>query len=53
MSHGNTMYNVLTSDGMHGNQPATDSHVVCLPLFHTFGATVHDALRTGQVPGPP
>ncbi|MEU8526532.1 long-chain fatty acid--CoA ligase [Streptomyces sp. NPDC048629] len=40
LSHANTMFNVLTVNRMFQNRPATDSHVVCLPLFHTFGATV-------------
>ncbi|MFE3777642.1 AMP-binding protein, partial [Amycolatopsis sp. NPDC059090] len=40
LSHGNTMLNVLTANRILRNRPASDSHVVCLPLFHTFGATV-------------
>ncbi|MEU9858541.1 long-chain fatty acid--CoA ligase [Streptomyces sp. NPDC047974] len=40
LSHANTMFNVLTVNRMLQNRLATDSHVVCLPLFHTFGATV-------------
>ncbi|MFD9961872.1 long-chain fatty acid--CoA ligase [Amycolatopsis sp. NPDC058986] len=40
LSHGNTMLNVLTANRILRNRPAADSHVVCLPLFHTFGATV-------------
>ncbi|MGV9294036.1 long-chain-fatty-acid--CoA ligase [Amycolatopsis sp. NPDC003676] len=39
LSHGNTMLNVLTLNRILRNRPAGDSHVVCLPLFHTFGAT--------------
>ncbi|QES09780.1 long-chain fatty acid--CoA ligase [Streptomyces venezuelae] len=40
LSHANTMMNVLACNRLFRNEPATDSHVVCLPLFHTFGATV-------------
>ncbi|MGW1117088.1 long-chain-fatty-acid--CoA ligase [Streptomyces tanashiensis] len=40
LSHANTMMNVLASNRLFRNEPAADSHVVCLPLFHTFGATV-------------
>ncbi|WP_162834412.1 long-chain-fatty-acid--CoA ligase [Amycolatopsis circi] len=40
LSHGNTMLNVLASNRILRNRPASDSHLVCLPLFHTFGATV-------------
>ncbi|MEU9994007.1 long-chain fatty acid--CoA ligase [Streptomyces sp. NPDC050848] len=40
LSHSNTMMNVVANNRLFRNEPATDSHVVCLPLFHTFGATV-------------
>ncbi len=40
LSHANTMMNVLTVNRLFESWPATDSHVVTLPLFHTFGATV-------------
>jgi long-chain acyl-CoA synthetase len=40
LSHSNTMMNVLTMNRLFGNQPASDTHVLTLPLFHTFGATV-------------
>ncbi|MER6426274.1 long-chain fatty acid--CoA ligase [Streptomyces sp900105245] len=40
LSHANTMMNVLANNRLFRSEPATDSHVVCLPLFHTFGATV-------------
>ncbi|WP_282693485.1 long-chain fatty acid--CoA ligase [Streptomyces sp. CC208A] len=40
LSHANTMMNVMACNRMFGSRPATDSHVLCLPLFHTFGATV-------------
>jgi len=32
--------NVITMNRLFNSQPATDSHVLTLPLFHTFGATV-------------
>jgi long-chain acyl-CoA synthetase len=34
------MMNVLTMNRLFGNEPASDTHVLTLPLFHTFGATV-------------
>ncbi len=40
LSHVNTMMNVVTINRLFNNQPASDSHVLTLPLFHTFGATV-------------
>ncbi|MCW2784287.1 MAG: acyl-CoA synthetase [Marmoricola sp.] len=40
LSHSNTMMNVLTMNRLFQNQPASDIHVLTLPLFHTFGATV-------------
>jgi long-chain acyl-CoA synthetase len=40
LSHANTMMNVVATNRLFQRQPGTDSHVVCLPLFHTFGATV-------------
>ncbi|MGW4161858.1 long-chain-fatty-acid--CoA ligase [Streptomyces sp. NPDC004788] len=40
LSHANTMMNVMACNRMFESRPATDSHVLCLPLFHTFGATV-------------
>lgn len=40
LSHANTMMNVVTMNRIFKSQPATDSHVLTLPLFHTFGATV-------------
>jgi long-chain acyl-CoA synthetase len=40
LSHSNTMMNVVTSNRLFQSKPATDSHILCLPLFHTFGATV-------------
>ncbi len=40
LSHSNTMMNVVTMNQLFRNRPATDTHVLTLPLFHTFGATV-------------
>jgi long-chain acyl-CoA synthetase len=40
LSHSNTMMNVMTMNRLFQNQPASDTHVLTLPLFHTFGATV-------------
>lgn len=40
LSHSNTMMNVVTINRLFGNKPAQDTHVLTLPLFHTFGATV-------------
>ncbi|MEY9872955.1 long-chain acyl-CoA synthetase [Streptacidiphilus sp. MAP12-33] len=40
LSHASTMMNVLACNRMFRSTPATDSHLLCLPLFHTFGATI-------------
>jgi long-chain acyl-CoA synthetase len=40
LSHANTMMNVVTINRLFKNQPAQDTHLLTLPLFHTFGATV-------------
>jgi long-chain acyl-CoA synthetase len=40
LSHANTMMNVVTINRLFQNQPAQDTHLLTLPLFHTFGATV-------------
>ncbi|MER7516489.1 long-chain fatty acid--CoA ligase [Streptomyces sp. NPDC126499] len=40
LSHANTLMNVMACNRLFGAEPATDSQLVCLPLFHTFGATV-------------
>ncbi|CAL9653150.1 Long-chain-fatty-acid--CoA ligase [Streptomyces sp. enrichment culture] len=40
LSHADTMMNVLACNRLFRSTPASDSHLVCLPLFHTFGATV-------------
>jgi long-chain acyl-CoA synthetase len=40
LSHANIMMNVLTCNLMFQNRPAQDTHLLTLPLFHSFGATV-------------
>ncbi|MEU6883217.1 long-chain fatty acid--CoA ligase [Streptomyces sp. NPDC046712] len=40
LSHANTMLNVMACNRLFRSEPAADSQLVCLPLFHTFGATV-------------
>ncbi|MFE5588214.1 long-chain fatty acid--CoA ligase [Kitasatospora sp. NPDC056531] len=45
LSHANTMMNVMACNRMFRSTPATDSHLLCLPLFHTFGATIQ--MHTG------
>lgn len=40
LSHVNTLLNTVACNRLFDTQPATDSHVLTLPLFHTFGATV-------------
>ena len=41
LSHSNLLLNALTCNRLFGTQPATDTHLIVLPLFHTFGATVN------------
>ena len=41
LSHANIMMNTMAVNRALENQPARDRHMVCLPLFHSFGATVH------------
>lgn len=41
LSHSNLMMNTLAVNRLFHNMPASDRHLVCLPLFHTFGATVN------------
>lgn len=40
ISHANIAFNALTCNRLFSSEPATDTHVLALPLFHTFGATV-------------
>jgi long-chain acyl-CoA synthetase len=48
LSHANTLLNALTCNRLFDNR-TTDTHIVALPLFHTFGATVqmHAGFSTG------
>jgi long-chain acyl-CoA synthetase len=39
-SHANLVLNALTCNRLLGNRSASDTHLVVLPLFHSFGATV-------------
>ena len=41
LSHANLLLNALTCNRLFGTQPGTDTHLLALPLFHTFGATVN------------
>ncbi len=40
LTHSNLMMNVLTCNRLFNAQPAEDTHLVALPLFHSFGSTV-------------
>lgn len=40
LSHSNLMMNALTCNRLFGSAPGTDTHLVTLPLFHSFGSTV-------------
>ncbi|MFJ3782037.1 long-chain fatty acid--CoA ligase [Streptomyces sp. NPDC090093] len=40
LSHANLVLNALTCSRLLGNRSASDTHLVVLPLFHSFGATV-------------
>lgn len=40
LSHSNLMMNALTCNRLFASTPGTDSHVLALPLFHSFGSTV-------------
>jgi len=41
LSHSNQLINALTCNRLFGTVPGKDTHLVALPLFHTFGATVN------------
>lgn len=41
LTHANLMMNTLAANRLFQNLPVSDNHLVCLPLFHSFGATVH------------
>jgi len=40
LSHSNLMMNAVTCNRLFNAQPATDIHLLTLPLFHSFGSTV-------------
>ena len=40
LSHSNLVNNALTCNRLFGSKPGTDTHLVTLPLFHSFGSTV-------------
>ena len=40
LSHSNTVTNALTCNRLFSSQPASDTHLLTLPLFHSFGSTV-------------
>ena len=40
LSHSNIVMNALTCNRLFGSSPATDSHLLTLPLFHSFGSVV-------------
>jgi long-chain acyl-CoA synthetase len=41
LSHSNLILNALTCNRLFGSQPGTDTHLLVLPLFHSFGSTVN------------
>src|SRR3954451_5905736 len=41
LSHGNLVLNALTCNRLFKTVPGTDTHLVVLPLFHSFGSTVN------------
>jgi long-chain acyl-CoA synthetase len=45
LSHSNLVMNALTCNRLFGNLPASDTHLLTLPLFHSFGSTVQ--MNTG------
>ena len=41
LSHSNLLLNALTCNRLFGTKPGTDTHLLVLPLFHSFGSTVN------------
>ncbi len=41
LSHSNLLLNALTCNRLFRADPATDTHLLVLPLFHSFGSTVN------------
>ena len=40
LSHANAVMNALTCNRLFDSKPASDTHLLTLPLFHSFGSTV-------------
>jgi long-chain acyl-CoA synthetase len=40
LSHANLVLNALTCNRLFASEPGRDSHLLALPLFHSFGSTV-------------
>ncbi len=40
LTHSNLMLNALTCNRLFRSEPAADTHLLTLPLFHSFGSTV-------------
>ncbi|MEU7904726.1 long-chain fatty acid--CoA ligase [Actinoplanes sp. NPDC049118] len=41
LSHSNLILNALTCNRLFQTKPGTDTHLLVLPLFHSFGSTVN------------
>jgi long-chain acyl-CoA synthetase len=41
LSHSNLLLNALTCNRLFQAEPGTDTHLLVLPLFHSFGSTVN------------
>ncbi|GIM92274.1 long-chain-fatty-acid--CoA ligase [Paractinoplanes toevensis] len=41
LSHSNLILNALTCNRLFRSSPGTDTHLLVLPLFHSFGSTVN------------
>ncbi|UQU68151.1 long-chain fatty acid--CoA ligase [Couchioplanes caeruleus] len=41
LSHSNLVLNALTCNRLFQSRPGTDTHLLVLPLFHSFGSTVN------------
>ncbi|MEU4236717.1 long-chain fatty acid--CoA ligase [Actinoplanes sp. NPDC026619] len=41
LSHSNLVLNALTCNRLFQSKPGTDTHLLVLPLFHSFGSTVN------------
>ncbi len=45
LSHSNIVMNALTCNRLFGSEPASDTHLLTLPLFHSFGSDGADERR--------